>query len=352
MKKLFTLLAFVITLITFAQAPQGFNYQATVRNSAGALIVNQNVLVKFNVYQNAATGTIVYSENQSVTTDDLGHINLVVGQGTSTAGTFTNINWGSGSYFLGIELNTGSGYLNMGTTQLMSVPYALYSSNGTPGPQGPQGIAGPIGATGPQGLTGATGAQGPAGTNGTNGTNGQNGISAYQIWLNAGNTGTEAQFLTSLQGPQGVAGPQGPAGTNGTTISGAGFYQITLNMSGGIIDTGGTPIASVLGPNGENKATLEADGWSFACPTSTRLAVVRPTSKQVQPLVNIMTHGNNNNNVYSKSPAGQSTAGYTAIQTLATGAWTTLTIYSINNTNTGCASSGTTTVTVTFGLIR
>ena len=129
MKKLFTLLALVLTLITNAQAPQGFNYQATVRNSTGALIVNQNVLVKFNVYQNAATGTLVYSENQTVDTDDLGHINLVVGQGTATTGSFSAINWGSGSYYLGIELNTGAGYVAMGTTQLMSVPYALFSGN-------------------------------------------------------------------------------------------------------------------------------------------------------------------------------------------------------------------------------
>ena len=129
MKKLITLLAVFATIATFAQAPQGFNYQATVRNSAGALIINQNVLVKFNIYRNTATGTLVYSENQTATTDDLGHIALVVGQGTATTGTFSTINWGSGSYFLGIELNSGSGYVAMGTTQLLSVPYALYANS-------------------------------------------------------------------------------------------------------------------------------------------------------------------------------------------------------------------------------
>jgi hypothetical protein len=129
MKKLFTLLALVITIITFAQAPQGFNYQATVRNSSGALIVNQIVLVKFNIYQNSATGNLVYSENQTANTDDLGHINLVVGQGTASTGSFSTINWGSGSYYLGIELNSGSGYVAMGTTQLLSVPYALYANS-------------------------------------------------------------------------------------------------------------------------------------------------------------------------------------------------------------------------------
>jgi uncharacterized protein (TIGR02145 family) len=136
MKKLFTLLAFVFTITTFAQAPQGFNYQATVRNSSGQLLLNQIVLVKFNILQNSSTGTLVYSETQTANTDDLGHINLVVGQGTASIGTFSNINWGTGNYYLGIELNSGSGYVTMGTTQLLSVPYALYSnSSATSTPQ-------------------------------------------------------------------------------------------------------------------------------------------------------------------------------------------------------------------------
>jgi hypothetical protein len=140
MKKLFTLLA-LITLTTInAQAPQGFNYQATVRNAAGELLLNQSVSFKFSILQNSDTGTVVYSENQTANTDDLGHINLVVGQGTAITGTFSNINWGTGNYYLGIELNTGSGYVAMGTTQLLSVPYALYAeksgSSATPATNG------------------------------------------------------------------------------------------------------------------------------------------------------------------------------------------------------------------------
>lgn len=129
MKKLYTLLALVITLITSAQAPQGFNYQATVRNSAGALIVNQNVYFKFNVMLNSQTSVPVFTETHYMPTDDLGQVNLVVGQGTATTGTFSSINWGTGNYYLGIELNTGSGYVAMGTTQLLSVPYALYANS-------------------------------------------------------------------------------------------------------------------------------------------------------------------------------------------------------------------------------
>jgi len=129
MKKLFTIIAIVTSLTIFAQAPQGFNYQATVRNSSGNLLLNQIVLVRFNILQNSTTGTTVYSETQTANTDDLGHISLVVGQGTATTGTFSTINWGNGTYYLGIELNTGSGYVAMGTTQLFSVPYALYAQS-------------------------------------------------------------------------------------------------------------------------------------------------------------------------------------------------------------------------------
>jgi hypothetical protein len=129
MKKLYTLLALVITTITFAQAPQGFNYQATVRNSAGALIVNQNVYFKFNIMLNSQTSVPVFTETHYVPTDDLGQVNLVIGQGTATLGSFSTINWGTGNYYLGIELNTGTGYVAMGTTQLLSVPYALYANS-------------------------------------------------------------------------------------------------------------------------------------------------------------------------------------------------------------------------------
>jgi hypothetical protein len=129
MKKLYTLLAIIATTAIFAQAPQGFNYQATVRNSAGALIVNQNVNFKFNIMLNSATSLPVFSETHMAPTDDLGQVNLVIGTGTATTGTFSTINWANGSYFLGIELNTGNGYVAMGTTQLLSVPYALYANS-------------------------------------------------------------------------------------------------------------------------------------------------------------------------------------------------------------------------------
>lgn len=129
MKKIYTLIVFIVTLTISAQAPQGFNYQATVRNNSGALIINKSVSFKFNIIPTSATGTPVYSETQTITTDDVGQVSLVIGRGTATTGTFATIDWGTRTYFLGIELNTGNGFIAMGSTQLLSVPYALYAKS-------------------------------------------------------------------------------------------------------------------------------------------------------------------------------------------------------------------------------
>ena len=131
MKTFYAILCIAIASLTQlqAQAPQGFNYQATVRNSSGDLIVNTNVYFKFNVIQGSQTAVPIFTETHYVPTDDLGQVNLIIGQGTANTGIFSELDWSLGSYYLGIELNTGSGYVAMGTTQLLSVPYALYAEN-------------------------------------------------------------------------------------------------------------------------------------------------------------------------------------------------------------------------------
>ena len=111
MKKIYIILCLAIVSLTQlqAQVPQGFNYQATVRNSAGDLIVNTNVYFKFNVIQGSQTAVPIFTETHYVPTDDLGQVNLVIGQGTANTGTYSALDWSLGSYYLGIELNTGSG---------------------------------------------------------------------------------------------------------------------------------------------------------------------------------------------------------------------------------------------------
>ena len=131
MKKFYIFLCLAIASLTQlqAQTPQGFNYQATVRNSAGDLVVNTNVYFKFNVIQGAQAADPVFTETHEILTDDLGQVNLIIGQGTANTAVFSELDWSLGSYYLGIELDTGNGYVAMGTTQLLSVPYALYAAN-------------------------------------------------------------------------------------------------------------------------------------------------------------------------------------------------------------------------------
>ena len=110
-----------------AQSPQGFNYQATVRNNAGELLVNQNANFQFTIVQGSPTGTSLYVETHTTQSDDLAQVVLRIGQGSTVSGDFSQIDWSLGSYYLAIELDIGSGYVSMGTTQLLSVPYALYA---------------------------------------------------------------------------------------------------------------------------------------------------------------------------------------------------------------------------------
>src|SRR5207253_1927558 len=105
-------------------------------------------------------------ERHQTNTNNFGLFTLAIGRGNVVSGNFGSINWGAVSKFLRVEIAVGGGSFQVqGTTQLLSVPYALYaekSGNGaTPGPIGPPGVAGPQGPSGPAGPTGATGAPGP-----------------------------------------------------------------------------------------------------------------------------------------------------------------------------------------------
>jgi hypothetical protein len=147
---------------TFAQVPQGMNYQAVARDNQGVPLINQQIGLRFSIREASLQGTIIYSEIQNTTTDQLGIFSVVIGKGTAVQGVFSTIPWSTGDKFLQIELDAagGTNYANMGTSQLMSVPYALYAE--TSGNVGPTGPTGPVGPTGPSGgPIGPTGAAGP-----------------------------------------------------------------------------------------------------------------------------------------------------------------------------------------------
>ncbi len=139
-----------------AQSPQRMSYQAVVRNSTNNLITNTTVGVRTSINHGNATGEIVYSEIQTVTTNLNGLMSMEIGAGSVVSGNFSTIDWGNGPYFITTEIDPdgGTNYSISGTQQLLSVPYALYAANagtGVPGPQGPPGEQGLPGNDGPPG---------------------------------------------------------------------------------------------------------------------------------------------------------------------------------------------------------
>jgi hypothetical protein len=117
------------SIFLLAQAPQGIPYQAIARNASGVAIANTAVKVRFSIRDSIASGAIKYQETHNPTTSALGLFSVNVVMGTVVSGTFSAINWGKNAKFLQVELDPagGSNYTNLGTTQMMSVPYALFS---------------------------------------------------------------------------------------------------------------------------------------------------------------------------------------------------------------------------------
>ena len=176
MKKIFTFLtALVISSIFFAQIPQQFSYQAIVRGANNALLSNQKVGIKISLLKGTENGQSVYSEVHIATTNANGLVSIAVGGGTFLEGNFIKIDWANGPYFIKTEIDPegGTNYSLFTTTQLLSVPYALYAANSQPGPKGDKGEKGDQGV---QGIKGDNGDQGPAGKDGAQGTPGKDGV--------------------------------------------------------------------------------------------------------------------------------------------------------------------------------
>ncbi|MCD4682346.1 MAG: hypothetical protein K8R86_03600, partial [Bacteroidales bacterium] len=132
MKIIYSILIIIFSIqVIIAQPPQAFKYQAVVRDNAGEVLQNQAVGIRISIHDVTAGGTIVYQETFTDTTNQFGLVNLEIGTGTQTIGTFTGINWGSNSKFLEIEIdpNGGNSYVSVGTSELLSVPFALYAKD-------------------------------------------------------------------------------------------------------------------------------------------------------------------------------------------------------------------------------
>ena len=132
MRKILTIVAAIaLTASAIAQSPEKMSYQAVIRNSSDQLVANQPVGMQISIIQGSATGSVVYAETQTPTSNANGLISIEIGGGTVVSGTFSSIDWTNGPYFIKTETDPtgGTGYTITGTTQLLSVPYALYAKN-------------------------------------------------------------------------------------------------------------------------------------------------------------------------------------------------------------------------------
>lgn len=130
MRKLFFILAtFALTHLAFAQAPEKMTFQAVIRNASNNLVTSSPVGMQISILQGSASGPSVYTETQTPTTNANGLATLEVGGGIIVSGTFSGIDWGNGPYFIKTETDPtgGTSYTITGTSELLSVPYALYA---------------------------------------------------------------------------------------------------------------------------------------------------------------------------------------------------------------------------------
>jgi hypothetical protein len=229
-----------IFLLTFtfnsmAQAPDGINYQAVIRNLNGTLVTGSNIAMRIQIKQGAANGNTVYQERHTITTSQQGLVNFVIGSGTVQIGNFSLIDWANGPFFiaLGVDFNAGTNYQDYGSQQMMSVPYALYAKTaGVELNQWQYGIGVPTNNFG---------------TVGDFFYDTQSGNIYYK------NTGTNWILTGNITGPQGSTGPQGTQGPTGATgATGATGPQGPIGLTG---PTGATGATGATGPIGLTGAT-------------------------------------------------------------------------------------------------
>lgn len=261
MKKISATLWLIVALLTksMAQAPpQAMNYQAIARDATGNALQNKQINLRFTVDDGTNPGTPQYQETDSATTNQFGLFTCAIGQGVVVSGSFTAITWATGNKYLQVELDATGGniFVNMGSSQLLSVPYALYAANNLAGPTGAMGEPGTTGPRGPTGAdgfgaTGDTGVQGMPGATGATGVTGPTGAGVQGVMGITGAPGVAGS--TGIQGAPGVAGPTGADGVTGATgsIGPIGITGATgTGLQGNPGITGPTGLTGSAGPTG------------------------------------------------------------------------------------------------------
>ncbi len=133
MKKLALLLFIVVHsfFLIYAQVPEKINYQAVIRNASGDLLIDQDVGMKISILDALTGGNLLYSEEHNTSTNAYGQVELKIGTGSNVSTDFALIDWSSGDKYLKLEVDVagGTSYQTIGTSQMLSVPFALYANN-------------------------------------------------------------------------------------------------------------------------------------------------------------------------------------------------------------------------------
>src|SRR5690606_22017478 len=196
----FAMLFGLLSLNLFSQVPQAVNYQAVARDVEGKVLADHDVSVRLTVIN---VNFAVYMERHEVRTNQFGLFTVTLGMGGTTLfGTFSTINWAVGEKYLKVEFDPagGTNYVDLGTKQLLSVPYALYAERSG-------GNAGATGATGDFGETGFTGATGEKGETGATG----------EVGFTGATGGFGETDFTGSTGEKGETGATGEVGFTGST---------------------------------------------------------------------------------------------------------------------------------------
>ena len=137
------LLFFVLFLLVgagsaYSQAPEKFKFQAVARDAGGSPYLSENLAIRVSLVRDGVSGLVDYAERHEITTSPLGVFDLEIGGGSPLSGMMSNLDWGAHAYYLKIDIDprSGTNYTNLGTSQLLSVPYAIYAREAASGTGG------------------------------------------------------------------------------------------------------------------------------------------------------------------------------------------------------------------------
>jgi hypothetical protein len=125
------ILLMVCTSNAYSQSPDRIPYQSVIRNSTGALLAEKAVGLRISILRGSATGTVIFSETHRDTTNAYGMAQVDIGAGTVVSGTMAGIDWSQGPFYIRVETDPagGTNYQIVGTTQLLSVPFSLFTKS-------------------------------------------------------------------------------------------------------------------------------------------------------------------------------------------------------------------------------